>query len=203
MLGQYPHCQPAPGGPSAADAEEHLAAVLAAGVTAFTCLQAELPSQDDDSWPSDGMPFADPELRARWPDPFVRYKPSADSLAAQLSKPVPTYLYCPIVDLSTPKSTETLLEVLAGMLAHYEAGGQAIYVHCWGGRGRAGTVGACLLSLLRPELDGNAVLQTVQAAYNTRAGASTMPGQLKRSPQTEAQRCYVKAFVSSVRAARQ
>ena len=88
------------------------------------------------------------------------------------------------------------------MLAHYEAGGQAVYVHCWGGRGRAGLVGACLLSLLRPELDAESVLQCVQTAYDTRAGASAMPGALKRSPQTDAQRQYVKSFVNSVRAAR-
>ena len=43
--------------------------------------------------------------------------------------------------------------------------GSALYLHCWGGRGRAGLVGACLLSLLRPELDGAAVLDTVQRAY--------------------------------------
>ena len=72
----------------------------------------------------------------------------------------------------------------------------------WGGRGRAGLVGSCMLSLLRPDLDGPEVLRLVQAAYDTRAGAGTMPGVLKRSPQTEEQRRFVKGFVSAVRASR-
>ena len=46
------------------------------------------------------------------------------------------------------------------------------------------------------------MLAKVQSAYDSRKGATDMPGQLKRSPQTERQRQYVRAFVSSVRAAR-
>lgn len=68
--------------------------------------------------------------------------------------------------------------------------------------GRAGLVGACLLSLCRPDLNENAVLQRVQQGYDTRRGASTMPAGLKKSPQTEAQRQFVKSFVRAVRAAR-
>ena len=98
MLGQYPHCQPAPGGPSVAEAEQHLGAVLSAGVTAFTCLQAEVPPQDDGTqWPSsNGVGFADPELRARWPEPFVRYQPTADKLAKVRASPQPrSHPHCP------------------------------------------------------------------------------------------------------------
>ena len=63
-------------------------------------------------------------------------------------------------------------------------------------------VGACLLTLLRPELDAAAVLAAVQAAYDSRSGAGTMPTALKRSPQTERQPGFVRSFVSAVRAAR-
>ena len=203
MLGQYPHAQPAPGGPTSKEAREHLKLCIAAGVTAFSCLQDELPPQDaTDSWPADGVCLSDGESRDRWPEPFVRYKPDADAAAEKLEVAAPAYFHCGIVDLSIPTSLPSLLSILDEMIAHYETGGQAIYVHCWGGRGRAGLVGACLLSLLRPELDSEAVLSLVQAAYDSRAGASAMPGQLKRSPQTEAQRRYVTSFVSSVRAAR-
>lgn len=95
-----------------------------------------------------------------------------------------------------------LLVLLDQLLAHYEQGGQAVYVHCWGGRGRAGVVGACLLSLLQPGLDAPAVLEAVQSAYDSRSGAGAMPSPLKRSPQTERQRSFVRSFVSAVRASR-
>lgn len=51
--------------------------------------------------------------------------------------------------------------------------GQKIYMHCWGGRGRAGTLGACLLGDLYG-IDADEALLRVQKAYSTRGdiGAS-------------------------------
>lgn len=46
------------------------------------------------------------------------------------------------------------------------------------------------------------VLEAVQAAYDSRSGAGVMLLPLKRSPQTERQRAFVRSFVSAVRAAR-
>lgn len=203
ILGQYPHCQPAEPGPSADDAQAHLRKTLAAGVTCFTSLQAELPPQDDlAAWPAEGVKLADPEAQRKWPLPFVRYAADADAIAASLDEPAKlSYLHCSIVDLAVPRKIETLLELLDEILAHYESGGNAIYIHCWGGRGRAGLVGACILSLLDPSLDADAVLRAVQAGYDTRTGAGNMPAALKKSPQTEQQRRFVKSFVSSVRSA--
>ena len=63
-------------------------------------------------------------------------------------------------------------------------------------------MGACLLALLRPGLDAPAVLEAVQGAYDSRSGAGAMPSPLKRSPQTERQRGFVRSFVSAVRASR-
>ena len=94
-----------------------------------------------------------------------------------------------------------LLSALDRFLAHFEDGGSAIYVHCWGGRGRAGLVGACLYSLLRPELDACAVLDAVQNAYSSRLGAEHMQVGLRRSPQTDEQRAFVGSFVERVRTA--
>jgi hypothetical protein len=203
MVGQYPHCQPAVPGPDQADAEAHLELVISAGVDCFVCLQAELPPQQDASaWPEGGVPLANEQDRARWPAPFVRYAPTSDAIALAKGRARGNaYLHCPIVDLSTPRMPE-LLTVLDGLLAHYEGGGQAAYVHCWGGRGRAGLVSACLLALVRPDLDAPAILEAVQAAYDTRTGAEAMPAALKRSPQTEPQRKFVRSFVSAVRASR-
>ena len=234
MIGQYPHCQPAPG-PSAGDAEEHLQRVLDAGITCFACLQAELPPQDEEAaWPHEGgVQLPSPEDRKRWPDPFIRYAPLADAIASETEGRTLRYLHYPIADLAVPP-LPTLLDALDGLLGHFEGGGNAVCelssalrfpinalarlpssacthpharfwpradLHCWGGRGRAGVVGGCFLALLRPELEASAVLEAVQTAYDSRAGADAMATQLKRSPQTEAQRSFVRSFVSAARAA--
>lgn len=202
MLGQYPHCQPAEPGPNAAQARAHLRQTLAAGIDCFVSLQAELPPQDDAAaWPDGGVPLPEAADRVRWPAPFVRYAPDADAINGTPLK----YLHCPINDLSVPSdglgTGSSLLVLLDEIMAHYEGGGTGVYMHCWGGRGRAGLVGACLLALMRPELSAQAVLDSVQAGYDSRTGASAMPGALKRSPQTDAQRLFVRSFVREARAA--
>jgi len=56
-----------------------------------------------------------------------------------------------------------------------------VYVHCWGGRGRAGTVGACLYLMLRYK-DGSSFNVEVRSAWSTLAsgGILLMPGPLAR-----------------------
>lgn len=58
---------------------------------------------------------------------------------------------------------EPLLEVLEARLRAEEV----IYLHCWGGRGRAGTVGATLLARMYG-LGAEEALERVQRAYSTR-----------------------------------
>jgi hypothetical protein len=45
--------------------------------------------------------------------------------------------------------------------------GEKLYIHCWGGRGRAGTVGACLLGYAYG-LSAQEALERVQRAFDTR-----------------------------------
>ena len=130
--------------------------------------------------------------------------------------PIVSFLHAPILDLSTPSSSSlyTLLSTLLDTIldsnppsnpptttTHPDdgGGGGAIYIHCWGGRGRAGLVGACLLSLLYPELDANICLEWVQRGYDTRLGAKRMPVGLQTSPQTMAQQEFVREFVRDLR----
>jgi len=54
------------------------------------------------------------------------------------------------------------------------AAGECVYVHCWGGRGRAGTVGACALAALYG-LPADAALARVQAAFDTRRDDGAAP----------------------------
>ena len=47
---------------------------------------------------------------------------------------------------------------------------QAVYIHCSGGHGRAGTVAACLLGALVPELTADESLAMTKAYHDTRHG---------------------------------
>lgn len=52
--------------------------------------------------------------------------------------------------------------------------GRRIYAHCWGGRGRAGTLGACLLAYLYG-LSAEEALMRVQRAFDTRTEIGAAP----------------------------
>ncbi len=54
-----------------------------------------------------------------------------------------SWLHLPVEDLRAP--TRGQIAIVADALAHARAAGQAIYVHCMAGLGRAGTVAAVLL----------------------------------------------------------
>jgi len=111
------------------------------------------------------------------------------------SQEAPSFLHAPMIDLNTP-SSESLLSLLSKILHTMNTeGSSAVYIHCWGGRGRAGLVGACLVSLIFPELDGKKCLDWVQKGYDTRDGAKLMPLPLRKSPQTASQRNFVFDFI--------
>jgi alanine transaminase len=52
--------------------------------------------------------------------------------------------------------------------------GEKIYMHCWGGRGRAGTLGACLMGDLYG-INAEEALLRVQKAFDTRGDAGQRP----------------------------
>ena len=148
-----------------------------------------------------GRPLADAAARARFPHRSCATptRPTRSPDARIRYRALPHHR--PLGPERRPARRRHLLTLLDAALAHYEAGGRAIYVHCWGGRGRAGLVGACLLSLLRPELDAPAVLGACSARTRAARGRRTRCTRgARRSPQTEAQRQFVSAFVSAVRA---
>mmetsp|Transcript_41307 Transcript_41307/g.106963 ORF Transcript_41307/g.106963 Transcript_41307/m.106963 type:complete len:226 (+) Transcript_41307:293-970(+) len=161
----------------AEEGERQLAAVLRAGVTVFCSLQAELPGQA--------------EMPERGVRNFVPYKPSVDrmapALAASRGKRTPAcqYLSFPIPDMGAP-SDETMDAALRFLSDHIHAGAK-VYLHCWGGRGRAGVVAACFL-MREQGLDAEDALRRVQAAYDMRHDP------IPRSPETAAQLAYVRAF---------
>ena len=200
-MGQYPGQVPEVPGPSELEVHDHLSAVLLeAGVTCFVCLQLEVPAQDDDAaWQrGQGQVYLDPSSRRDFPRPFTHYAPLVKRLLQ--NQPAPphvncTYVHWPIEDLSTPQDSmmTQLLDILLSQLLEHDK--SCLYIHCWGGRGRAGLTAACLLSLVYPDLDATTILEHIQRGYDSRSGADQMPLGLRQSPQTESQRRFVREFV--------
>lgn len=210
MIGQYPGMTPEKHGPTEEETQVHVNKMVHdARIRAFYCLQSEVPSQDDyESWndvhvdgkvqlPIDGG-------RRDFPGYFTHYAALVElaldmgvDLGAAEGDRV-SYNHSPILDLNTPSSS-SLISLLSTILTNLECENSAVYIHCWGGRGRAGLVGSCLLFLLFPELDSKECLDWVQRGYDTRDGAMFMPLGLRQSPQTSSQREFVHQFVADFR----
>lgn len=84
----------------------------------------------------------------------------------------------------TPAAMVAILDTLDGALAD----GHNVYLHCWGGIGRTGTVVGCWL--VRHGMSGPAALATIAAHWRGVAKRDRHP----RSPETDAQHAYVRAW---------
>jgi protein tyrosine phosphatase (PTP) superfamily phosphohydrolase (DUF442 family) len=132
-----------PGSVSKAEAEQKLDALIDAGIRCVVTLVEE------DETNQAGQP-----MRA--------YAVLLAQVAAEHGVAV-TYSRIPVRDLNVP-STATMHAILDAVDAAC-ARGQPIYVHCWGGRGRTGTVVGCWLArhglaLGEEALARNAVLRS-------------------------------------------
>jgi len=95
------------------------------------------------------------------------------------------YQRIPIQDFSipTPETMRTILNALDEAIQT----GQHAYVHCWGGRGRTGTVVGCYL--VRHGMTGEEALAKVQALYSTTQ--KSQRADKDESPETPEQRTYI------------
>jgi hypothetical protein len=108
------------------------------------------------------------------------YWPLVQQLAGQRGEIV-EHRRLSIPDMGTPSSDtmRRILDTIDGALAV----GKTVYVHCFGGIGRTGTVVGCYL--VRHGMDGATALGTIA---QRRQGT---PDGHKRSPETDAQRVLV------------
>uniref|UniRef100_A0A7S2WIB2 Tyrosine specific protein phosphatases domain-containing protein n=1 Tax=Rhizochromulina marina TaxID=1034831 RepID=A0A7S2WIB2_9STRA len=163
----------------------------------FVSLQAETPAPGaGDGWRTSGD--------------MVDYAPAAHWLIRQRAAPPDEYdprqspkekgplrphdlvfLHFPITDMTAPSATllTKIVDELERRVKDPRRKG-AVFIHCWGGRGRAGTIAAALLGRLYPEMTADAVLAYVQAAFSSR-GASG------RSPETRDQIRAVRRFLDA------
>jgi protein-tyrosine phosphatase len=74
--------------------------------------------------------------------PFVPYKGQMKAIANSLGLEV-TFERIPVRDGWVPSHGD-MVAILDSIDSHIEKG-EAVYIHCWGGRGRTGTVVGCYL----------------------------------------------------------
>ncbi|MFA6960744.1 MAG: hypothetical protein WC205_08350 [Opitutaceae bacterium] len=112
-----------PGGQTPASAVEKVHGLMNAGVTDIICLMESTETNHD------GQPFQD-------------YLPAAKDVPSAIGRELHWHRH-PIVDggITTVEAMRSILDCIDAAL---ERGG-VVYVHCWGGRGRTGSVVCCWL----------------------------------------------------------
>lgn len=93
----------------------------------------------------------------------------------------------PIRDVSVPKSHKEMRDILRVIrLARQQR--KTVYLHCWGGRGRTGTVAGCVLRDLSG-VDGERALALLAKRWHNCAKS-----EWSDSPETDEQRGFVRSF---------
>jgi len=116
-------------------------------------------------------------------DPLEPYEDLVRQLAAGRGIEV-RYQRLPIRDMDVPTSQrmQTILDTIEAEVA----AGRPVFFHCWGGIGRTGTVAACWLREQGQTCD--------DAFACIRQLRETTPDGWKESPQTDAQRAFVREW---------
>ena len=120
-------------------------------------------------------------------DPLDAYDDLLRERAAALGSSV-VYSPRPIRDLDCPSAGE-MRAILDEIDAAIEQG-HVVYVHCWGGVGRTGTVVGC--HLVRRGHTGAAALDEVARLFGTMSPVKL--SEHPRSPETQAQRAFVRGW---------
>ena len=98
----------------------------------------------------------------------------------------------PIRDMNLPRSPQDMTDILDAIDAALEEGGN-VYVHCWGGVGRTGTVVGCWL--VRHGMTGEGALDQIAEWWRGVEKSWYHP----RSPQTHSQRAYIRHWAEPSR----
>lgn len=117
--------------------------------------------------------------------PFQSYEAEIKKLAQNRNQEIECKHF-PIKDFSTP--TPLQMRLILDTIDQGLANGKIVYVHCWGGLGRTGTVIGCFLS--RHGLASGT--GTITKIAELRQG---MPGSEYNSPETTAQEVMMMSWV--------
>ena len=166
--------------------EAILTSILRLGVTTFVCLQQEYQHNGvtEELWRSgralrpyifDALAIASRAAILHQNDPANGGMPKPHEIK---------FLHCPIVDCActTDEDVQQLAEDLCERLLFTD---QVLYIHCWGGHGRTGTIVGVMLGMLYALNDKSALMRT-QLYHDLRTCTLRVP-----SPQTGPQRKQV------------
>ncbi|MGD9420453.1 MAG: protein-tyrosine phosphatase family protein [Verrucomicrobiota bacterium JB025] len=120
-------------------------------------------------------------------DCLTPYENSLAELTSETGIPL-RRIAAPIPDMSVPATEEIMRSIMAGVRQSI-ASDPAVYIHCWGGIGRTGTVVGCWLR--ERGFGPDDALEKVQHLYSTH-----MPKVRRHpeSPQTRQQKDYIRAW---------
>jgi len=116
---------------------------------------------------------------------LVPYEPLLSALAARRGLEV-RYQRLSIRDLGVP--TPDHMHRILDLIEAEHAAGRTVYVHCWGGVGRTGTVVGCYF--VRSGLEGKAALAQLARLWRTVEKCDWFPD----SPESDEQRAFVREW---------
>ncbi|MEW5309729.1 MAG: hypothetical protein WDW38_001591 [Sanguina aurantia] len=166
-----------------AETERILSTMLELGMNTFVCLQAEVNiNTPEHAW------RAGHGLR-----PYIKDAQKILSKAHETGSPRITqqkidFLHLPIIDGNV--TTDSALNRLAEDVMERVVRGEKLYIHCWGGHGRTGTLVAVMLGRLYG-LPYTTALRYTQAFHDARVYPQGV-----RSPQTPVQRAQVRPLLA-------
>lgn len=115
---------------------------------------------------------------------FPDYVPILKKIADDRGVTVEAHRF-PIRDMNVPTASQ--MQEILGAIDRAGTAEQLVYVHCWGGHGRTGTVAGCWL--VRGGASCDDALQAIEHARRGDAHLARNP-----APQTEEQRAFVRSW---------
>lgn len=110
-----------------------------------------------------------------------------------LLPPDSTHTRFPIRDVSVPDSLDKVLRLIGKIMELSKRDDGYVYIHCWGGVGRTGTVVGCLLAENMETPTFDAVMKKLRGQF------LEMPKSAHRvTPETKEQEAFVKKYVEDV-----
>lgn len=109
-----------------------------------------------------------------------------------------TYTRFPIRDVDIPRNTDDVHKMIDQILELSKIGRGSVYIHCWGGVGRTGTIVACLYAYLMKD-EGLSNDKLYERALKKLRDCFTMcpKSKYRTTPETKAQCAFIRKFVEN------
>jgi protein tyrosine phosphatase len=142
----------------------------------FVCLQKEY----DDTLPEEAWRYGR-AMRPYWNDvlKIISNTQNFPSLTVAIDASKLQFVHCPIVDMNI--TDDSVILNLAHKLVKAMSEGHVLYIHCWGGHGRTGTL-VCIMLHLMYGIDAQTSIAYCQHVHDMRHATA-----FAKSPQTQSQ----------------